>query len=349
MSKKGRRAFPSQHPEMTTITSLLDHMKDGEEFASIVGYNAVKIDVVEEIRKSLQEIRAIRNRPAICYLANVVNPEIKASTAIDNNDDLPFSEMISSIPDNEKNIDIILVTPGGSGQQIAKFVDKLRPRFDNVTFILPYMAMSAGTIFAMSGDDIIMGQNSYIGPTDPQVPNKDGFFVPAQAIITLIDDIQKRGAELLSKGQQPPWTDLQILKQLDGKEIGNALNASKYSMELVQGYLYKYKFNNWNTHSDGSTVTDGDKQKRAKEVALMLCDHAQWKTHSRGITRDVAWQQCKILITHSENIENLDRAIRRFWALMYWVFEKTGIYKVFVSDTYCIFRTDINLIGSRRQ
>ena len=63
--------------------------------------------------------------------------------------------------------------------------------------------MSAGTIFAMSGNDIIMGKNSYIGPTDPQVPNKDWFYVPAQAILTLIDEIQKRQSLGLD------WFDLQ--------------------------------------------------------------------------------------------------------------------------------------------
>jgi len=343
MSKK-HKAFMIPQAKIPTITSLLDYMKDGREFESLLKFKAVNIDLATEIRKSLQEIKAVRNRPAICYLANVVNTGIKMSTSIDHNDDLPFSEMISGIPTDEKNIDVILVTPGGSAQQVAKFVDKLRPRFDNVVFILPYMAMSAGTIFAMSGNDIIMGKNSYIGPTDPQVPNKDGFYVPAQAILTLIDDIQKRGEELLKKGQNPPWTDLQILKQLDGKEIGNALNASGYSMELVEGYLYNYKFKGWNVHSDDRPVTDDEKRKRAKDIAEMLCNHGQWKTHSRGITRDVAWAECKIKIIHAESIENLDRAIRRFWALMYWLFENTAIYKAFISDTYCIFRNDRNLM-----
>jgi hypothetical protein len=343
MSKK-RKAVKIPQPRIPTITSLLDHMKDENEFESLVRCKAVNIDLATEIRKSLQEIRAVRNRPAICYLANVVNTGIKMSTSIDNNDDLPFSEMISGIPADENNIDVILVTPGGSAQQVAKFVDKLRPRFDNVVFILPYMAMSAGTIFAMSGNDIIMGKNSYIGPTDPQVPNKDGFYVPAQAILTLIDDIQKRGEELLKKGQNPPWTDLQILKQLDGKDIGNALNTSGYSMELVEGYLYNYKFKDWNIHSDSSQVTGDEKRKRAKDTAEMLCAHSQWKTHSRGITRDVAWDECKIKITHTESIENLDRAIRRFWALMYWIFENTAIYKAFISEKYCIFRNDRNLM-----
>ena len=344
MAKK-HRAVPVPQQRIPTITSLLDHMKDGREFESLLSYKPEGIDLAVEIRKSLAEIKAVRNRPVICYLANVVNTAVKASISIDNDDDLPFSEMISSVPDDQKTIDVILVTPGGSAQQVAKFVDKLRPRFGDVAFILPYMAMSAGTIFGMSGNDIIMGKNSYIGPIDPQVPNRDGFYVPAQAILTLIDDIQKRGEAELKKGRNPPWTDLQILKQLDGKEIGNALNASAYSTELVQGYLYKYKFANWTVHStDGRPVTDEDKRTRAAEIAGMLCSHAQWKTHSRGITRDVAWSECKIKVTHTESIENLDRAIRRFWALMYWTFENAAVYKVFISEGYSMFRNDRSLM-----
>jgi hypothetical protein len=327
------------------VNSLLDHMIDGREFESLLKFKDVKIDLASEIRKSLSEIEAIRNRPAIGCLANVVNTNVKASTAIDFNDDLPFSEMIASVPNSNKELDVILVTPGGSGQQVAKFVDKLRPRFESVCFILPYMAMSAGTIFAMSGNEIIMGKNSYIGPTDPQVPNREGQWVPAQAILTLIDDIQKRGDDFLKKGQNPPWTDLQILKQIEGKEIGNALNASAYSMELVEGFLYKYKFSDWKFHStNGAPVTDDEKRIRAKEVAKMLCDHSQWKTHSRGIPREIAWNECKIKIIHTESINDLDRAVRRFWALMYWAFENTPIYKLFISDNYCIFRNDRELL-----
>ena len=116
-------------------------------------------------------------------------------------------------------------------------------------------------------------------------------------------------------------------------------------MELVEGYLYNYKFRDWSFHStDGRPVTDQDKRDRATEIAGMLCSHAQWKTHSRGITRDVAWNECKIKIIHSESINNLDRAIRRFWALMYWLFENTAIYKIFISETYCILRNDRSLM-----
>jgi len=343
MSQK-HQFYGTKQTQLPSISSLLDVMKDGNEFESIIGKQIINMNIVEEIRRSISEIELIRKRPLICYLGNIVNTHIKVSNSIDYNDDLPFSEMISVIDNAIREIDILIVTPGGSAQQVAKFVDKLRPRFNNIAFILPNMSMSAGTILAMSGDDIIMGPNAYIGPIDPQVPNKEGSFVPAQAILALIEDIQKRGEANLKNGQNPPWSDLQLLKNMDSKEIGNALSASQYSIQLVQQYLFQYKFNTWNTHSsDGRQVTDDEKKQKAVEIATHLCDHKEWKSHSRGITRKAAWEECKIKIRHTEEIEGLDRAIRRFWALIYWTFENTSMAKIFISDKYCIIRNDPTL------
>lgn len=350
MSKNNRRKQPVQIPNQQKhsipqqITSLLDSMEEGREFGSLVKLKNVKIDALTEVRRALKEISDIRKRPVIAYLANVVNPNVKAVRSIEYSDDLPFSELINTIPTEIKDIDIILVTPGGSGIQVAKFVDKLRPRFNSVSFIIPDIAMSAGTIFAMSGDEIIMTSNSYIGPIDPQVPNKEGLYVPAQAILTLIEQIQTKGDLAIKKGLNPDWTDLQILRQIDPKEIGNAINASKYSVELVENYLHDYKFKTWVTHSNGMPVTPDEKKERANKIASQLCDHSLWKLHGRGITRDAAWSVCRLKITHSESI-GLDRSIKRFWALWYWLFENTAIYKTFVSDSYSLMRNDRSLIG----
>lgn len=345
-NKKG--LVGNSKPAQPITTSLLDKMEDGREFESLLKFKNIQVDFAIEIRKSLLEISSIRNKPIICYISNSVNSRIKASTSIDQNDDLPFAEMLSTIPHDIKEIDIILVTPGGSAQQVSKFVDKLRTRFNKVSFILIDKAMSAGTIFALSGDEIIMNSNGIIGPIDPQVPNKDGFFFPAQAILTLIEEIQQRGEKLLKTGQNPLWTDLQILRQLDPKEIGNAINASKYSIELVENYLYSYKFKNWKDRSNGTPVTDEYKKTRAKEIAEDLCNHSKWKTHSRGITREIAWQICKIKIIHSESIPNLDRSLRRLWALIYWIFENSTTYKIYISEKYSIFRHDTSLISNSK-
>lgn len=331
--------FPTKTVSAPEVGTLLDYMEDGKEFESILKYNVRNMDIIRELRKGLKEIELLRNRPAICYVANIVNSNVSSSISIDYNDDLPFSEMLDSIPRTVRAIDIILVTPGGLAQQVAKFVNKLRSRFDEVTFILPYMAMSAGTIFALSGDEIIMGPNSYIGPIDPQVIDKEGKFVPAQSIFAVIEDIKQRGQELLSKKQEIPWTDIVILKNIDSKEIGNALSLSQYSIELVESFLHYYKFKKWEVHSSsGRQVTDEDRKNRAKEIASALCEHKRWKSHSRGISREAAWEECKILITHSESIEGLERLLRREWALLYWIFEKMSVAKIFFSDNYSILR-----------
>ena len=335
-----------QHINQTKPISLtlLDKMVDGREFESLLKYQYNNLNVMVELQKSIQEIKVIRNRPVVCYVANVVKPT-SSSISIDDSDDLPFNEMIASLPFDAKEIDIVLVTPGGLAHQVAKFVNKLRPRFDKVGFILLNKSMSAGTIFITSGDEIIMGNQSQIGPVDPQVRTKNGEFIPAQSILTLIEEIRIRGDLLLKSGKTPAWTDLQILNGIDPKEIGNALNASKYSIQLVEEYLYNYKFKNWQTHSDGvSLVTDEERKNRANEIAIMLCDHGKWKNHGHAITREVAWAECKLKIIHTEDILGLDRAIRRMWALYYWIFENFPLTKIFISENYCIMRRDNNII-----
>lgn len=349
MSKGNRRNpkqfIPQKQPPKAlpknTSSTLLDRMVDGREFESLLNYQYTNLNFLEEIRKSIKEIQTVRNVPLVCYIANVVKPR-NVPVAIDDSDDLPFNEMIASLPKEVKEIDIALVTPGGFAHQVAKFVNTLRPRFEKVNFLILNKAMSAGTIFSMSGDEIIMTNQSQIGPIDPQVRNRNGEFVPAQSLLTLVEEIKKRGEDAIKKGRQPAWTDLQILRGIDPKEIGNAMSASNYSIQLVEEYLCNYKFKPWTHHSSsGAEVTDEERKKRANDIASLLCNHSQWKNHGHAITREAAWDVCKLKIKKAEEIEGLDRAMRRMWALFYWVFENTPIAKIFVSDNYCIIRNDL--------
>lgn len=346
MSKHGNHMHHFQKPAQRQIqvkvsATMLDKMVDGREFESLLGWQFQGLDLVGELRKGMAEIEKIRNRPCVCYVSNVVR-QVNASVSIDDSDNLPFNEMIATIPIEIKKIDVILVTPGGSGQQVAKFVNTLRPRFEEVGFILLDKAMSAGTIFIMSGDEIIMNDLSHFGPIDPQVRNRNGEFVPAQSLQTLISEIQSRGDAAIKKGQNPPWADLQILRSIDPKEIGASINASQYSIQLVEEYLHNFKFKTWVKHSStNAEVTVDEKRTRANEIASLLCNHGKWKHHGHAITRNVAWDVCKLEITHSDSIDNMTRAMRRLWALLYWSFENTTFAKVFLSKNYCIIRQEI--------
>ena len=321
-------------------SSILDVMVDGREFESISGYSVTNMNIVAEIRKSISEIEAIRDKKLICYCANVVNPSIKTSTSIDFDDNLPFSELVDTLQTEKDDVDVVIITNGGSAQQVDKFVSKLRHRFKNVSFILPSVAMSAGTIFIMSGNEIIMTEDSVFGPIDPQIPNKEGRYVPAQAILTLLNTIQLRGEKNIKNHLPPMWSDLEILRNLDHKDLGAAMTASAYCIQLVTNYLSTYKFSTWIKHSDGTIVTQEQKEERACVIAGLLCDHSTWKSHASAINRDTAEIKCMLEIIHSESIPGLDMAIRRFNVLFHWLFENTSIAKVYISDDYCIIRSD---------
>jgi len=63
-------------------------------------------------------------------------------------------------------------------EQVTLFVDAIRAKFQSVEFILPYKAMSAGTLWALSGERIWMDRRACIGPVDPQVPSSDNWSDP---------------------------------------------------------------------------------------------------------------------------------------------------------------------------
>lgn len=83
---------------------------------------------------------------------------------------------------------IILTTTGGSAEIVERYVNILRHHYQEINFIVPDYAYSAGTIFCMSGDSILMDYLSVLGPIDPQVPNKDGKYVAALGYLDKINE-----------------------------------------------------------------------------------------------------------------------------------------------------------------
>lgn len=336
---KKKSSFIQSHagPQKRVVDSLLDVMQDGREYESLVGVTAPNMGFREELRRGISDIEAIRNRPLIVYAANVINVPAGSSPGISYIDDLPFCEMVSAIPAGADALDILIVTPGGSAQQVSQFVNHVRPRFDNVAFIIPYMALSAGTIWALSGNEIFMDARAFIGPIDPQVPDKEGRFVPAQAILALLKEIQSNGQKNIENGKNPDWSDIMILQNMDAKEIGNALSLSKYSIQLATEYLKVYKFRDW-IHINGTPATDAERATAAEKVANLLCSHETWRTHSHGISRDVVHSELGLKINHPEDVPGLERTIRRFWALLYFLSDNTDTIKLFISGQYSLFK-----------
>ena len=321
------------------VASLLDEMQDGREYASLVECIPRDLNLLGELRRAMSEIEAVRQRPLLLYAGNVATPLPHPHIGIGPFDELPFAEMVDAVPRAARAIDVLVVTPGGSAQTVSYFVDKLRSRFDDVSFLIPYACMSAGTIWVMSGDEIVMDERAYLGPIDPQVMGRDGRFVPIQAVWVLLNKIQEDGQRAMALGGQPDWTHLQLLRNMDAKELGDALSASAYSTQLAAGYLEKWKFRNWTERATAKQpVTPEYRRERANQIAGLLCKHDEWKTHGHRIPREAAEQVLRLRIHKCEEVPGLSRAIRRTWALLYYLFENTVIVKLVTSEQYSLFR-----------
>lgn len=222
-----------------------------------------------------------------------------------------FRNFIEHVKKNSKlkgdRISIVLRTPGGVAETTERFVDILRHHYNEVYFIVPDMAMSAGTIWCMAGDKIFMDYASSLGPIDPQVMASDGSgFVPALGYLDKVEEITNK----------PNLTDADIvfLKSIDLAKLGWFEQARELSIDLLKTWLVNYKFKNWDVHrtnNKGTPVTATEKQQRAQEIASMLSDNTHWHSHGRNI--DIKrLKALRLEIEDYSNNEKLLNAIREY-------------------------------------
>jgi len=100
---------------------------------------------------------------------------------------------LEAVGDRRKKLGVILHTGGGLVEVTERMVNIIRHFYDEVVFIVPDVALSAGTVFVMSGDEIMMDYYSCLGPIDPQV-ERDGKLVPALSYLVQYDRLIAKAA-----------------------------------------------------------------------------------------------------------------------------------------------------------
>lgn len=212
-----------------------------------------------------------------------------------------------------KKLALILQTDGGFSRTAEYLVRKMRACYDEVYFIIPEYAMSAGTILALSGDKIFMTTDSALGPIDPQVKkNIEGNekFVPAVSFMNKYE-------ELVEKSRKKELTmaeDMLMEKQFNLAELERFRQEIEYTKDLLCDWLSTYKFKNW-IGKNGIKKTLIEKNKRALEIADILNDQKIWHNHSRRIHREVLTSRVKLLIDNVEDNEQLEKALIEYWIL----------------------------------
>ena len=108
----------------------------------------------------------------------------------------------------------------------------LRQHYQEVKFIIPDRAMSAGTVFAMSGDEILMDYHSCLGPIDPQLP-RDDRWVPALSYLAQYKHLIKKSLE-----ERLSTAELVLLEKLDLAELHQFELQRDLSIELLKQWPY---------------------------------------------------------------------------------------------------------------
>ena len=188
-------------------------------------------------------------------------------------------EMESRSKREDNAVAVFIRTGGGSAETAERMVAVLRKHYGLVYFVVPDLAMSAGTILCMSGDKIYMDYSSSLGPIDPQVPAPDtGDYVPAMGYLDKVKEITE-------KGELAP-ADVVLLRSMDLGKLALFEQARDLSKDLLVKWLVDYKFKDWTVHrstNPGEPVTLSEKQERANEIATALGNHTLWRSHGRSI------------------------------------------------------------------
>jgi len=288
--------------------------------------------ISQERKKQLETISRLRgNRDILVYASDFSKND--AAIAIDYSDLLPFQDQLDNL--RGKEIDIILETPGGIAEVVEDMVKLVRGKYEKVGIIIPGWSKSAGTIFAMAGDEILMGPMSGLGPIDAQVMMNNKRF-SAEAFLKGLEKIKE---EVLTTGKLNS-AYIPILQNISPGEIQHCENAQDFSKILVTNWLSEYKFKYWDKHSStGADVTAEDKKKRAEEIAEQLCNHSDWLTHGRSI-KISDFNKMKLIIEDFSLNTELNEAILRYYTLLRMSFETT-IYKIYETTKSQIYRFSI--------
>ena len=261
-------------------------------------------DVVElELRRRLERISTLMCAD-VMSLVGALRDEVAVTMR-------ELTEEVRATSDREKLV-LLLTTPGGSIEVVARIVDTLRHHYECVEFVIPDHAYSAGTVLALSGDRIHMDYFSRLGPIDPQVVQDGGAIVPALGYLD-------RYEELLERARSGVISDVEveILMEFDQGELYKFDQARKLSVRLLKEWLVKYKFRDWTvTACRGIKVDDVMRASRAEEIALVLSDSGRWNSHGYGISKDVLQNDLKLKIDDFGANPDLSHAIRDYDGLL---------------------------------
>lgn len=235
--------------------------------------NAFVASLEQKRAQYIKDLSKHTGRNTILYFSAFINKNVLDAT-INDRDINAFMETVHKL-DKSKGLDLILHTPGGDVSATEQIIKYLRSIFDgDIRAIIPQMAMSAGSMIAVSCKSIMMGKQSCLGPFDPQINN-----LPCQSVLKEFDralnDVKYNPASI------GLWQT--IISKLNPTFLTLCEQADQLSKELADDIL---------SYSDYSESVK-------KQIKKVFVDNGDSKVHSRHIDM----KRCEDTGLHIEHLE----------------------------------------------
>lgn len=216
----------------------------------------------------------------------------------------------------DRDLTLILHTPGGVTNAAESIVAYLRSKFRNIEVIVPTFAMSAGTMISLAADRIWMGRQSQLGPIDPQFVMANG----ALSARAVVDQFERAKKEIVAdRATAHVWAP--ILQAVGPALLQEAQNALEYGERMVAEWLEQYMFRGRETAAE-----------EAARAAHHFNDASMHKSHGRRIGRDEARTQGVVIEDLEQNQELQDQVLTAYH-LATITFEQSPATKVLISDS----------------
>ena len=258
----------------------------GEVLNKIIGTPiANPLDIYR--RKYLSLCHQYSNRNVTTYDSCFLQRKGIENVGIDDNDKNAFMQAVHKL-DKSLGLDLILHTPGGDVAATESIINYLKRIFsNNIRVIVPQIAMSAGTMMALAGKEIVMGEHSNLGPIDPHFGGISCVGV-LEEFENAIEDIKTRPESVYL------WQ--QIIGKYHPTFLGDCKKAVEWSKEMVTDWLIDNMFSQ-----------DEEKEIKVKTIVEYLSSHLETKTHSRHI--DI--KECKKIGIKVVELENIQKGIQK--------------------------------------
>lgn len=290
------------------------------------------IDLKTELQKLIKDYNRYTGRYLFVYSSDINKGRTRGiDVSLIQDDFYNVQDILRE--SNEEKIDFYIETPGGSGEAAEEIAKFLRKKFNEVNFIIAGEAKSAGTILALSGDNIYMTDTGSLGPIDAQV-RLGRSTISAHDYKEWVDSKREEAEE---NGKLNPF-DAVMVAQISPGELYGVINSLEFAKDLVKSWLEEFKFKNWTkTRDRGIEVTDVMRKKRASEVAEMLCDHTTWRTHGRSLKiedlKDV------LVIERIDDDTKLADIVYRIKTIIRLILDGSTVYKLFFTDDLQLTKT----------